>query len=364
MRFIFFTKTDWVESPRLRHQLAHLLANAGHEVVFFEFPVYPWQHFDCSDSGHPRIHLYRYRQFLHHKLRLHPLLHYCNAAFEKSQIARMANDLEVKESDVIVNFNYDYYFLRDLFPNQRLITIINDDFWSTAIAGYEKPLRWALERTCKLSDVVLTVSPILAEQLKAFCKPEIFYPWTEMPYQVPPKMEERSVLLYWGYIGRKIDYEYVLRLSRLLRKHDTSIRIVFVGPIVDANADMLDLVRQHIVEHIPTAKLNELNLDQVFGGLIPYRSGVKTIDVISIPNKAFQLLCHGIPLLITGMPNFLETSVVYRLNQGDDVDYETIKYVRDNFQDIQDGIRELLSVHSADHRLAFFMQQVNSSCAA
>ncbi|MEO0579910.1 MAG: hypothetical protein AAFZ58_14575, partial [Pseudomonadota bacterium] len=39
MRFIFLTRTNWNEPPRIRHQLAELLVSEGHDVVFFQKPV-------------------------------------------------------------------------------------------------------------------------------------------------------------------------------------------------------------------------------------------------------------------------------------------------------------------------------------
>ena len=38
-KFIFFTKTNWDEPPRLRHQLAKLLVSHNHRVIFFEKPT-------------------------------------------------------------------------------------------------------------------------------------------------------------------------------------------------------------------------------------------------------------------------------------------------------------------------------------
>ncbi len=39
-RFIFFTKTMYDETPRIRHQLADLLTSYGHEVVFYQKPLF------------------------------------------------------------------------------------------------------------------------------------------------------------------------------------------------------------------------------------------------------------------------------------------------------------------------------------
>ena len=44
--FVLFTNTQWTQAPRLRHQVARLLAHAGHRVTFFERPAHPWQAVD------------------------------------------------------------------------------------------------------------------------------------------------------------------------------------------------------------------------------------------------------------------------------------------------------------------------------
>ena len=116
MRFFLFTKTDWNDYPRLRHQLACLLADNGHEVFFFQLPNFPYQSSKKNISEYNGIFLYRYRQLIHHKLRFFPFIHKLNAAFEKKEIKTLSDKLDIKSCDVIVNFNYEYYFLRELFP--------------------------------------------------------------------------------------------------------------------------------------------------------------------------------------------------------------------------------------------------------
>ena len=175
-RFLIFTKTNWDEPPRLRHQLAKLLLSDGHEIVFFEKPAYILGKRSKNKTSEKKIKFLRYRQLIHHKLRLIPLLHSLNAGFEKAQINMLRKDNQFNIKDIIINFNYEYFFLRSLFPENKIITIINDDFWSSALFQYEKPLRWALKKTCLSSDAVLTVSKPLSEQLSEFCRPHLFYP--------------------------------------------------------------------------------------------------------------------------------------------------------------------------------------------
>jgi len=355
MRFIFFSKTNWAEPPRLRHQLAHLLADAGHEVVFFQRPYYPGQKNETSDSGHARIHLYRYRQLLHHKLRLHPLLHRVSALFEKKQIKSFMSELCIERNDVIVNFNYDYFFLRDLFPSNRLITIINDDFWSRAIGGYESPLKWALINTCKSSDVVLTVSLPLKNELSEFCQAELFYPWSDSRYTPPNLVTTRNTILFWGYINNKLDVKFIAGLANGLLQRGSEYSILFVGPIQCSSDSINEISRFSNVNFLPASDLETLDLQNVFVGFIPYRSGIKSIEVITFPNKVSRLLARGLPIAVTGMPNFIAEPFVFRLGQDLESDIASLQAIESHFSKLQPCIREFVETNGSEERLKQFM---------
>lgn len=356
MRFVFFTKTEWTEAPRLRHQLARLLADAGHDVAFFQLPSFPWQASASGVSGHQRIALHRYRQLIHHKLRVHSLLHRLNRAYERRQIGAFSSMLDIRPDDVIVNFNYDYYFLRDLFPGQKIVTIINDDFWSQAIAGYEAPLKWALERTCETSDRVLTVSPSLADQLQSYCNPELFYPWADQAYDAPTKLGQRKQLLFWGYIGDRIDYERVISLADFFAAHALDFELVFVGPQREGWRPLKALARHPVVTLRDAIPLNALPLESVLAAFIPYRGGVKSFDAIVLPNKALQMLARGLPLIITGMPDFLDAPFVFRLHSSNSGVERLLEEVQASFDSLQPLIAEFVEANSARNRLTQFLR--------
>lgn len=355
MRFIFFTKTDWAEPPRLRHQLARLLADAGHEIVFFQRPYYPGQRLGNDESTHAQIQLYRYRQLLQHKLRIHPLLHSLNALCEKSQIRRFKNEFLIRRDDVIVNFNYDYFFLRDLFPPNRLVTVINDDFWSRAIGGYEKPLTWALEKTCRLSDVVLTVSLPLQKELRSICPAELFYPWADNNYTLPDTASTRNTILFWGYINNKLDFNFISGLANSLIACGSGYKLLFVGPIQCSPGTIRQITRHENVKVLPAADLADIDLSDVFVGLIPYQAGVKELDVISLPNKVLRILACGLPLAITGMPNFIAKPFVFRLDQYPKSAIETLQTVHRQFAHLQPSIREFVATNGPEARLKQFL---------
>ena len=145
MRFIFFTKTNWDEPPRLRHQLAQLLISHNHQIIFFEKPSTLLFHKKRKVPKINGIEFLRSRQLIHQKLRIFKFLRFLNKKFELIEIKRKLINSKTTKSDIIVNFNYDYYFLKKLFPENKIITIINDEHWASALFSYERPLKEVLE---------------------------------------------------------------------------------------------------------------------------------------------------------------------------------------------------------------------------
>lgn len=352
-RFVFFTKTSWKEPPRLRHQLARLLSRAGHEVVFFEKPWFPWRRRPAAPAAEGNITFHRHQELLHHKLRLSPLLRQANAFWVKREISGFAKALGIGAEDVVVNFNYEYYFLRDVFPGNRLVTVINDDFQARPLFGNYAPLAEALGLTCRSSDWVLTVSHPLQRQLSLYCHPRLFLPWADCAYQPPTPGAERNILLFWGFINRRIDYPFVLALADHLLETRSDIRMLFAGPIEDDPGYASLLRSKSNIELVPSSSLDRLPMDRVLAGFIPYLEDFPENDAITFPNKAFQLLARGLPLLIKGMPDFLAEPFVFRVERAECGD--VIERVRSEFAGLQAGIEDFVSRNTAEDRLEQFL---------
>jgi hypothetical protein len=354
-RFVFLTKTRWEEPPRIRHQLAQLLASAGHEVCFFEKPAPPWRGLPAPRTGAPGITVARHHELIHHKLRLLPLAHHLNAAVVVSSLRAAARRGVFGKDAVVVNFNYDYCFLRRVFPGQRLITMINDDFVSTALFGIEAPLRWALARTCRDSDRVLTVSAPLQEQLAPYCRAELFLPWADQPYAAPDAGASRDTLLFWGFINNKVDFALLRAMSEQFAGTRPNLKLMLVGPVEQGVDEQLSALRARgNVEVLPATSLDRLPLGRVLAGLIPYRAGVAEIEAIALPNKALQLLARGLPLLIAGMPRFIREPFVFRLDDGPVA--AVLDRVAARFGDLQTDIREFVAANCERARLTQFLQ--------
>ena len=347
----FFTKTNWDEQPRIRHQLALLLRNYDHQIVFFEKPKNLFLNKDNKHTKSDRnLKFFRTTELLHHKLRINFLLRDINARWERSRIAKIINDFSISGDDVVINFNYDYSFLRGLFPNNKIITVINDDFWCRALLGYEKPLRDVLRETCQNSDVVLAVSEPLIKQLARFCDPKLLLPWSDASYSDAKATSKRTSLLFWGYINNRLNYGYLLRLADALHSEHPQFSIDFIGP-VDESVDrrFYELIRRPNVTLSDPCDLKNLNFERTLAAFIPYVTQSST-DAITLSNKALRLLANGLPLLITGMPNFLKASFVLRAGKTIAEDLELIASLPEIFSRVQPSIRNFVNQNTGQER--------------
>lgn len=302
---LVITRTDWLEPPRLRHQLARLLTNAGHTVTFVQRPacLLPPTH-PCSTAGSdvPGLTLLSPRETLHHQLRFSPWLHWLNASMARRDLLKRLTVLDQPSPELIINFNYDAFWLRSLFPEQPILTIINDDFEALGRLPMRRHLTWALKRTCAMSTQVFTVSEPLRQRLSRWCEPELFLPWAPNAYEAPSPSSERQVLLYWGYINERLDVASLhASLDALSRQ---GLRLRFVGPC-DRHGHQLQrlLSSSPAFEWMPACSFEALNTSDCFAALLPYRLDYPPNLAAQLPNKALQLLSRGLPLISTPLPH-------------------------------------------------------------
>ena len=84
------------------------MLDAGHTVTFYEKPYYPWQRVNTVQTGINGLSLRNTKQLIHHKLRINFILGKLNEIFEIISIKQ--SSIEMTGAEVIINFNYDYYF--------------------------------------------------------------------------------------------------------------------------------------------------------------------------------------------------------------------------------------------------------------
>ena len=357
MRFIFFSKSMWNEIPRIRHQLAYMFIQFGHEVIFFEKPnIFPFSSeiINFSDVC-SSIKIRRSQQLLHHQLRTYSIFSNINSIYEQISIRGKLIDDDPRTDDVIVNFNYDYYFLRKLFPNNKIITIINDDFVQQAKFRSGKHVENALEITCRISNHVLAVSTPLIEQINKYCSPHLFLPWSDKLYSSPVNVNvnDRNCILIWASFDKDFDLNILNKLS--LKKNDFEFHLV--GPTTNDFFDelkKLQLIRSNIKYFSPRG-LIELDMNRYFCSLLPYIESSRGVKSVTACNKTFRLLSYGLPLITSGMPNYYKADAIFNCSSYGEV-LEAINKCKFEFESIQQFIPVIVNSNQALNRYEEFMQ--------
>ena len=354
MDFVLVTHTRWSESPRIRHQVARLLRDAGHRVLFVERADPAWRaHQSLPIEVERNIWTATPTQWMHHQLRVLPWMHRLEGNHAGSQICRLVRAWEPSTNATIINFTHDGWFLRRVFPRNRLITLINDDFEAQSRLPFRSHITWTLERTCRESDQVLAVSVPLQKKLSRWADTQLFLPWATVPYRAPVSTPAtRDTLLFWGYVDNAIDLDVVQRLATELAAVRPNFSIRFVGPTQTKGA------RERIIQTLrpfpnisvagPTA-LDDLPLDRTLAALLPYRRS-DAVDAVTLANKSMQLLARGLPLLISGMPAFIQREFVVRLD-GAGGFTAAIAACESGFDRMQVAIRGFCDQNSPESRL-------------
>jgi hypothetical protein len=348
MKFVIFTKTLWFEFPRIRHQVALLLRDYGHEVLFFEKPL-PFYKMPSKKKIHEKIFFTRAPELFHHQLRPFELMVNLNASFVKNHLQAI---LGKSDTDCIVNFNYDYSFLRDIFPSQKIITIINDDFVDLSKPWMKSMVKKQLMKTCEMSDKVFAVSYSLLEEVKKYnASSELFLPWGP-DYQAPVLNTDRDVLLYFGYINERVDWSVVRFLAA------QGVKLRFVGPVGGRiAAKEIDFLKKNTsFEYLNGRPLAEVPLDDVCCSIAIYNKKSIGVNSITINNRIFQLLSQGIPIIYTDLPNLIDAPemVIRRFNNYNFL-MDSYEFFKENFYDCQEDIQRFLTHHDGENRYQYFL---------
>jgi len=361
LRFVFLTKTDWSEPPRIRHQLARLLVECGHEVHFVQraSSVFrSWQFPGMQDHPEPGVWLYRGAELLHHRLRPVGLAHHANAFVEARRLGQLADRYGWNQPDVvIVNFNYDGFFVRSVLRDRLIMTVINDDFVGTAPFGLRRAARWVLARTCAASDQVVVLSEPLRRMLSMYCKPSVMLPWADIGYREPPQSDHRCEFLFWGYINSRIDLRVLSHWMQEGGMADRGLVFRFVGPSATGSSTVRRLRRMGaIVEGL--MPLDRCVGPQTLAAIMPYEACAAN-TCTTLPNKAPALLARGLPLVVSGMPEVLDAPFVIQPHCVAGGFGAVVRALRDSFSGLQPVMKRYTEGNSPDSRVRQLSQLLN-----
>lgn len=347
-RIFIFTMSNWVEQPRLRHQVAKLLSDAGEDVHFFQGSRYIWKKPKSNEDfiAQSNLHVHRALNAIHPQLRVNSIFRFVNNFIEIISIKKIIGG-HVNDEDVVINFNYDFYFLRQLFLKNKIITIINDDFVAQAKFLRGRHVRLSLKKTCAISDSVLAVSYPLVNQLKNWSRPELFLPWADVQYIAPfSDAPKRNSVLLWAYIDVRIDFDLLRAAASALPETEFHVygdRYFKIEPEVEKSSAAPNIMFKS------SAQLSDIDINRYYAAIIPYKKNSSDIEAVTLSNKSFQLLARGIPLVVSGMPNFLSHASIKKTNTTDAF-LEALKQCKIEFWKLQPLIEILVNENQRQNR--------------
>lgn len=342
---LILTKTNWNEPPRIRHQVARLFKKNGCQVTFIEKNTY--KSFFIKRRKEDGITFFSHCELIHHQLRYLPIIQKLNNLVVQFYLKKICNQIEF---DFIVNFNYDYSFLRRIAPDKKIITLINDDFEAQAKFGMQTQIRNQVKKTCKSSDFVLTVSYPLLKKLKSYTEDvQLFLPWSQKKYTSPKVFKQsRNTILYFGYVGR-LDWATIESLVS-----STKYTYRFIGPTTkDVDTNMIKKLVENFdnFKYVPFSKIEDLKLDDVFCSILPYDSNLESVQACTVSNRAFNLLSLGLPLAYADLKYLIEApDTIIRKNKNVEDYTKTLELFHTNFYRIQDDIEAFLENHYENNR--------------
>jgi hypothetical protein len=130
-------------------------------------------------------------------------------------------------------------------------------------------------------------------------------------------MQGRDSVLFWGFIDNALDLGMIERMARSLRARSACGEVLLVGPTQTRGARARISVALAAIPNLrimDPKPLSELPLERMFAALLPYRRN-KATDAVTLANKSMRMLACGLPLLITGMPNFLRREFIVRADE-------------------------------------------------
>jgi hypothetical protein len=308
MRAWVLTRTKWREPPRLRHQLTELLWNLGWSVTFFERPSlfgYSMQQREVTGVSKNSLMLMDQPQIAHHQLRPFGPIQSLNARLMGGHMRRAARLFGAP--DLIVNFNYDYGFLVNVFPTTPLITVLNDDFIAQGKPWMKRAIARAQQGTCQASDIVLAVSSLIADQVRAWSKDvRIFYPWVQDAKVVVPRPATQPLawVLYYGYINHRVRWDVIEHLL------GENVNLRMVGPVEGRKAHkFLRLLGRRFgdsLQKVEPRSIENIELGGCIASIAPYDPTVPSVQAIELSNRMLRLLRMGLPIIAERLPGLLQ----------------------------------------------------------
>ena len=304
---LLITSSDWYEAPRLRHQMAKKLLE-WYDVIWIQCP---------SSISPSQINTYkpvpnltvlqlpkrnRVQELLWDNI---PIFHWLENLHLLHTIKKNIPNVSLKNVNMIT-FQINFVEVLGLVKNGFAIYVCNDPFSSYRKRYY----KWLFDRyeskIAKRVDVSLAVSDPLVKQLKKYSpNVKLFLPSHDIDISEEYKknISDKKTLLYMGFVDKRINFKW---LKEIAIKHPEFV-IRFIGPVKNIN-EVVELKKISNVEFYPSVIGEDLHRELLKASvlLLPFKRNNLTVQYMSAPNKLFQYLATGRPIVSCEIPYLVD----------------------------------------------------------
>jgi hypothetical protein len=298
MNILINTITAWYEPPRARHQVSNELIKS-HSVYFIarnevgapNIKIEKYGNFNLVIPYFPVDYKYRYRIPLLNELFQHWL-------FKKTRKI-------IPEVDYVINFDFTATKIFKYYRN--IVYYCNDEYIGNSKytnVFIEKYHKIAERAVIKKSNFCIATAPFLTNKLIKLNKKTYEIPLGAPDisnYGIKPSgYQNNKKIITVGLVGfitlRNISYDLINQLSL-----NENFKMILVGPV--EKEFMGQLLNPDNIKFTGTLKgrdlYNEINLFDV--AIAPY--DLNKINPGTSPNKMWQYMALGKPVVITDLPN-------------------------------------------------------------
>jgi glycosyltransferase involved in cell wall biosynthesis len=302
--------TKWDEIPRVRHQVTQQLTKY-YNVIYLELPVLLNQ----SSLGVNKVdeNLFVYKS--NSNTFSHKIISYLwmfipgfntiiNCVYSLL-INRIVNNSDYSKY-ALFNFQYNFTLVFVDRKVSKLIYFCNDDFQGNINEVLKKKINSYFEkRTIRRADICFSVSSILSEKIYKYNKnvhtilPGHYFTIDAANYKEDRSSKQLSVC-YMGVINNRIDFETIYKIIE-----NNTIDIFFIGPVEDINTRFFDSFPN---VHFLGTLINDVLKDTILKMdvcIVPHKITLAGAQATNAPNKLFQYLACGKPVVTINYPNLI-----------------------------------------------------------